>query len=138
MTQNLFKQGYIAPRLKPSLQKLWLSITKYSYLKWQRIFSSLRRLLPSSWINVWITRRVSYKKKEELLSQHEHLVHPWPLVVSILLIFLVFMLCFFCVFCSSLSRVLCAQCCQYLWIVHSWLILRFSLSFYSVYLLDIK
>jgi hypothetical protein len=105
MTQNLFKQGYIAPRLKPSLQKLWLSITKYSYLKWQRIFSSLRRLLPSSWINVWITRRVSYKKKEELLSQHEHLVHPWPLVVSILLICLVFMLCFFCVFCSSLSRV---------------------------------
>ena len=136
MTQKLFKQGCIAPRLKPSLQKLWLSITKYSYLKWQRIFSSLRRLLPSSWIHIWITRRVSYKKNE-LLSQREHLVHPWPLVVSLLLIYLVCCV-FVCVFCSSLSRVLCAQCCQCLWIVHSWLILRFSLNFYSMYLLDIK
>jgi hypothetical protein len=27
------------------------------------------------------------------------------------------------------SWVLCTQCCQYLWIVHSWLPLRFSLTF---------
>ena len=36
------------------------------------------------------------------------------------------MLCF-CV-CLSSSCVLCVRCCQYLWIVRSWLTLRFSLS----------
>jgi hypothetical protein len=32
-------------------------------------------------------------------------------------------------FCLSSSCVLCTQCCQCLWIVHSWLHLRFSLTF---------
>ena len=32
-------------------------------------------------------------------------------------------------FCLSSSCVLCTQCCQFLWIVHSWLFLRFSLTF---------
>ena len=34
----------------------------------------------------------------------------------------------FCVYLSS-SCVLCTQCCQFLWIVHSWLSLRFPLTF---------
>ena len=34
--------------------------------------------------------------------------------------------------CLSLSCVLCAQCCQFLWIVHSWLPLRFSLTFICI------
>ena len=29
--------------------------------------------------------------------------------------------------------VLCTQCCQFLWIVHSWLSLRFSLTFIHIY-----
>ena len=68
-------------------------------------------------------------------------VHPWFLVGSVLLIFLVFCVVFlvgsvlliflvFCVvFCSFSYCVLCAQCCQFLWIVHSLLPLRFSLTF---------
>ena len=32
-------------------------------------------------------------------------------------------------FCLSLFCVLCNQCCQCLWVVHSWLPLRFSLTF---------
>ena len=38
-------------------------------------------------------------------------------------------------FCLSSSCVLCAQCCQYLWIVHSWLPLWFSLTF-ILYIFD--
>ena len=39
-----------------------------------------------------------------------------------------FLCCVCCLFLSS-SCVLCAQCCQRLWIVHSSLLLRFSLTF---------
>jgi hypothetical protein len=35
-------------------------------------------------------------------------------------------LCF--LFCFSSSCVLCTQCCNFLWIVHSWLPFMFSLS----------
>ena len=34
--------------------------------------------------------------------------------------------------CLSLFCVLCAQCCHFLWIVHSWLPLRFSLTFICI------
>jgi hypothetical protein len=53
LTQKLLKQDYIAPRLKSSLQKfysshhnlrIWLTVTKYQYLKWQWIFYFIRRL----------------------------------------------------------------------------------------------
>jgi len=37
---------------------------------------------------------------------------------SVLLISFIFLLCFF--VCLSSSCVLCAPCCRYLWIVHSW------------------
>ena len=50
-------------------------------------------------------------------------VHFKSLVESVLLIGLVCMCCVFFLFC------LCTQCCQFLWIVHSWLPLRFSLAF---------
>ena len=50
---------------------------------------------------------------------------------SVLLILLDFCVLFL-FFCLSLSCVLCTQCCQFLWIVHSWLLLRFSLSFISI------
>ena len=47
--------------------------------------------------------------------------------IKLLLIFSVSVLCF--LFCLSSSCDLCAQCCQYIWVVHSGLPLRFSLTF---------
>ena len=57
LTQKLLKQGYVAPRLKSSLQKLYghhhnlvdrYEIHLYIYLKWQWIFYFLRRCFISS------------------------------------------------------------------------------------------
>ena len=77
---------------------------------------------------IWITLQASYKKPELLITLHKHLyVHPQFLRGSMLLIFLVF--CVVLVFFVSSSCVLCTQCCQCLWIVHFWLLLRFSLTF---------
>jgi len=56
-------------------------------------------------------------------------------VWSRLLIFLVFcfVLCWFFFYLSS-SCVLCTQCCQCLWIVHTWLPLCFSLYLLSTFM----
>ena len=86
---------------------IWLTVTKYSHLKWQWIFYFLRRPFLSSttsktftWLDS-ITGRVSYKK-QELLTLREHLSsHPGFLVESVLLIFAVFCLVLLCVFVSS-------------------------------------
>ena len=43
-----------------------------------------------------------------------------------------FLCCGFFLFCLSLSCVLSTQCYQCLWIVHSWLSLRFSLMFITI------
>ena len=51
--------------------------------------------------------------------------HPGFSVRSVLFIFLALCLSF----CLSSSCVVCVQCCQCLWIVHSWLSFRFSLMF---------
>jgi hypothetical protein len=45
-------------------------------------------------------------------------------------------LCF--LICLSSSCILCAQCCQCLWIVHSWLPLRFSQTFISDIFITVK
>ena len=50
-------------------------------------------------------------------------------VESVLLIVLVLCLFYFLFVCLYSSCVLCTQCCQYLWIVRSWFVLRFSLTF---------
>ena len=51
----------------------WLTGTKYPYLKWQWMFSLLRIFFASSIndntitrLDIWVTRRVSYKKWELL------------------------------------------------------------------------
>ena len=75
-------------------------------------------------LTIRVTRRVSYKR-QELLTNCEHLSSPLFLVGFVLLIFLVFCVVFYL---SSLC-VLSTQCCQYIWIVHSWLPLPFSLPF---------
>ena len=55
-------------------------------------------------------------------------VHPRFLVGSVLLIVLVFCVAFLLGF-VCLRAVVCTLCCQFLWIVHSWLPLRFSVTF---------
>ena len=61
-------------------------------------------------------------------------VHPRCLVESVLLIFLVFcVVLWFFLLCLSSSCILCVQLFQCLWIVHSWLPLRFSLRFIFIH-----
>ena len=78
---------------------------------------------------------------QELLTLREHLGSPRFLVVSVLLVFLVFCVLFVFILCpvyvagvSGLSIHVClhpVSCvnCRCLWIVHSCLLLRFSLMF---------
>lgn len=73
LTQRLFKQCYVAPILKKSLQKYtivitnWMAVTKYSFLKWQweilrRFFSFCYNQLDfyQTWLTV--TWRMSYRQ----------------------------------------------------------------------------
>ena len=114
-----------------------------------------------TWLYIWVTRRISYKK-QELPTLRKHLSScPVFFVGSVLLIFLVFcvvLLCvftffflgglmfylrYFCLFVHCGVQhilcfvfvlfffVLCNLCCQFLWIVHFWLPLRYSLTFIS-------
>ena len=92
---------------------------------------------------------MSYKRQEPLTTLRGHLSSPTVFDGVRVTHFLSFLCCVFC-FVSlrpmscvpnvasisglSSSHVLCTQCCQYLWIVHSWLFLPFSLTFiYLVY-----
>jgi hypothetical protein len=61
-----------------------LTVTKCSYLNWQQIFYYLRRRFLFSitaqdfyrtWLYIWVTWRVIYKK-QELLTLREHLRSP--------------------------------------------------------------
>ena len=107
--QTLLKQGYAAPICWSHRYKnytfvitIWLISTKYPYLKWQWSFYFLCRCLfpPSlpillpTWLYIWVTRRVSYKK-HDLLTLREHLSSlPGFFVGSVLLIFLDFCVVF--------------------------------------------
>jgi hypothetical protein len=95
-----------------------------SYLRYWCLlaYSSVQHIL-----TVWVTCWVSYKK-QELLTIRRNLGSPTVYGGSVLHIF-----SFLCrgFSCLCLSFVLCAQCCQFLWIASSWLPLRFSLTFNS-------
>ena len=74
-------------------------------------------------------------KRQELLTLREHLCLPPVFVESVLLIFFSYLCCvvsfflyFILLLCLFYSSFLCTQCCQCLWIIHSWLPLRFSLT----------
>jgi hypothetical protein len=77
-----------------------------------------------AWLSIWVERQVS-SKNQELLTLLEHLGSPAEFLGTMFLIFLGFCGFFFC----SSSSVLCTCCCQFLWIVQSWLPVRFSLTF---------
>jgi hypothetical protein len=131
LKQELFKQGYVAPMLKLSLQICYgchhalfdryeISISQMTMgllLLSQVFFSFLyhRQYFYWTWLYIWATRWVSYKK-QELLPHRAHL--DFVLVVSVLVIVFVFcvVLCFVC-----LRLVSCLHNVQSLWIVHSWL-----------------
>ena len=83
---------------------IWLTVTKYSYLKWQWIFYFLSRFFLSSItakvfiyikITILVTWRVFYKK-QELLTYREHLGSS-PVFGGVVLVFGVvfFVLCIF-------------------------------------------
>jgi hypothetical protein len=73
------------------------------------------------WLYICIIQRMSYKKQE--LDLREHL-NSLPVYGGVCVAHLfIFLCCFVCL------HVWYTQCCQFLWIVHSWLSFRFSLTF---------
>ena len=73
---------------------------------------------------------LSYKK-QELFTILEHMISP-PVLGGVRVAHLFsFLCCVLLLSCLSSFFVLCAQCCKRLWIVHSWMCLRFSLTFTS-------
>ena len=79
----------------------------------------------------WIARWVPYRK-QELLTLHDHLDPPPGFgAVRVAHPFSFLFLCF----ALSSSCVLCAQCCQFLWIINFWLLLHFALTFISKFII---
>jgi len=101
--------------------------TEYPRMSWKTIQSLPRKY----------TWRVSYKR-QELLTLRDHLssfsvfggviLLTSPVFCVALWFYLLLLVFYF------WSCVLCIQCCQFLWIIHSWLLLRFSLTFLTLYL----
>jgi hypothetical protein len=78
--------------------------------------------------HVWCILRLSASIYKYLRTLCEHL-RSLPIVVVVRVAHIISVLCCIFVFCWSSSCVLCTHCFQCLWIVHSWLRLRFSLTF---------
>ena len=122
----------IATKLLPWVViTIWLTVTKYPYLKWICSFLPIFfffLLSPTKLVSdltIYVSNSMVYIKKQELFTFPEHMVSPPFLVGSVLFIFsLQFSILLF-LFCLSSSCVLCAQCCQCLWILHSWLPFQF-------------
>ena len=89
------------------------------FIKWCSTWSK-----NTSWNCSWWASN----KRQELLTLRRHLDSP-PVFGGdrVVHVFKFSVLCF--LFCLSSSCVLCTLCCQFLWIVHSWLPLMFSLTF---------
>ena len=90
-----------------------------------------------TWLYIWITRRVSYKKLERL-SLREHLSSSPFCCGFVWLIFFSFLYCpDLCLYsgvqqilcCVLFFFVLCSLCCQFLWIILFWLPLWYYLTF---------
>jgi len=79
-------------------------------------------------LTIRVTCRVSYLKRQEMLAFHGR-QGSLPIFGGVCGVHLFSFLC--CVVLLSSSCVLCTLCYQFLWIVHSRLPLRFSLTFIS-------
>lgn len=79
----------------------------------------------------WVTWRVSYMR-QEVITHLLRLALPQICGGVRLAHFVFSFLCFdvfLCFVCLLSVRILGAQCCQFFWIVHSWIPLRVSLTF---------
>jgi hypothetical protein len=107
-------------RLDHQLFVVWLM--SYLCYLWLLVYSGVQCVL-----HIWITRRMSYKKQGLLtLRWHQGSLPAFGgFCAAHLFRFLCCVLCF--VYLRSVSCL--SKCCQFLWIVHSWFPLRFSLTF---------
>jgi hypothetical protein len=76
--------------------------------------------LISNWLN-------QIELREQMVSSPSKWFHPRVTHLFSFLSVVLFVLSVF---------VLCVQCCQCLWIVHSWLLLRFSITFICIWVYD--
>ena len=113
-THKMLKQGYFSP----SLRSLWTFFGRHHDLvdRYEIFISQMTMDLflylyvdfYRTSLYIWVTRRVSYKKQEELLTLHQYLVSPSVVAGAVLLIFGVFRVVFlFCIAC--LRRVSCVR-----------------------------
>ena len=93
---------------------IWLTVTKYPYLKWQWICSFLRRfffffpLSPTrlvSDLTIYVSNSMVSYKKQELLTLHEHLGSPpvFGRVCVFSVVFVVLLVVVLCIVCPLLS-----------------------------------
>ena len=101
------------------------STSKFFVLYYQTNFRFLVHLLPHQIFLFYYDFRHLFLLKSEKCAIHPRFILCGPCCSSFY--FSVFCVVF--LFCLSSSYVLCNQCCQFLWVVHSWLLLRFSLTF---------
>jgi hypothetical protein len=103
---------------------IWASLSSKRYLIFNFLFSGVRRNTKKP------------KCLQEAQNQSKGKTYFWHVLISTLFIHIAigFMIRKHFVFCLSSSCVLCAICFQYLWIAHSWLPLRVSLTFIFTYL----
>ena len=79
---------------------IWLTVTKYPYLKWRVdfFFPYYYEDFDRTWLHIWVTRWVSYKKQELVTLRVHRNLPPLFLVGSVLLILLVFCVVLLCAF----------------------------------------
>ena len=102
--------------------QIWLTATKYPYLKWKWIFYILTYIFLlyhcqdfyRMWLYIWVTRWMSYKK-QELFTLSEHLGSPSVFGG----VHIAHLFSFLCCFLLSSSCLLCTQSCLCLWIAPS-------------------
>ena len=90
----------------------YVSLLSYFRIVMSVMLSAYKRCSGSLYIQLFIWGLMSYLRYFYLFT-HSGVQH---------------ILCCVFLFCLSSYFVLCTQCCQCLWIVHSWLFLRFSLA----------
>ena len=116
--QSVADSFYLSDQCQSSI-KLWVRFFSVARLTWYTCVQHV--MVP--WVTLW----VSYKT-QQLLIIRKHMDSP-PNFGGVRVAHHISFLC--CVFiCLSSSSVLCAQCCQCLWIVQSWLPLVFLSNVY--------
>ena len=124
LTRKLMDQWFWVPYCDVSIKTMFGSSIRMLFAG--RFVSYIRYMCLFAYIGTHIdymgNMGMSYRR-QGLLFLRVRLDSSRFLVGLVMLVFLVFyvLLC--------LSSVICAGCCRFLWIVHSWLPLRFSLMF---------